>query len=228
MKTGISTVTKATEALWPSANPLRGAGYHELAVKFVRNFPIGTTVTIEKFDRWAHDHGYYSVPFEAPKQSDVWLAHLTRRNQLRQNLYKASTHPRMYENGGKCFVLNNSGVGAMIVDSASTALEQPQFASKLSTLIGTKRKQLSFLMQSADLDQMQPWQKSVAETLFDDIEQWNKEVIDRTDYLDRKFGKLVAQIKHDIAVGTVVPVNHGLLQLVNGEVKDDQLPDFFS
>jgi len=229
MKTEISTVTRAIETGWPTVNPLRGAGYHELAVKFVRDYPIGETITVEAFDKWAYEHGYLTYPKDAEdartgvinKQSDAWLAHLTRRNQLRQNLYKASTHPRMYENGGKCFVLNNSGNGSMIVESASTALERPQFSKKLDTLIDTKRKQLSFLMQSADIDQMQPWQKSMVKKLFKDIEQWNKELIDRTNYLDESFADLVLEIRQEIASGSLTPVNHGLLRLIGAEGADD-------
>src|SRR5690349_4656093 len=80
---------------WGKANPRRGAGHTDTALMFLRDHPVGETLTPEKFDEWAQRLGLLNVPTGAPKQSDAWLAHLQRRHQLRYNINKAATHPRM-------------------------------------------------------------------------------------------------------------------------------------
>lgn len=215
----VATVQKGAkvEAAWGEANPVRGLNYHTVARKFIRDFPIGTTLTNEKFDHWAHQAGYLNVPFGAPTGSDVWLAHLQRRHQLRANLYKASTHPRMQEMGEECFVLSRAAGGTMIVESTGAALTHGHFATKLDSLIGTKRRHLSYLMQSADVAQMLPWQRAIAEELFNEIDEWNEDVQRKTYRLDSKFTRLVNQIKHDVESGAIKQVNHGIERLIAAE-----------
>ena len=126
---------KDSVSVWGSANEKRGVNYRQ-AVQFVNDFPIGTTLTNEDFDKWAHHHGYINVPFDADKQSDVWLAHLTRRNQLRTNIFKASSHVAMRDFGVSCFVITmtKGAGGGMIVETPEVALQQTSFANKIETL----------------------------------------------------------------------------------------------
>jgi len=218
---------QVVEETWSKSNPQRGRNYREQALQFVRDFPIGTTLTNEDFDKWAHSHGYLNVPFGIDdKQADVWLAHLTRRNQLRKNLFNASTHISMLESGGECYVITmpKGNSGAMIVEPPHVALQQTAFAEKLETLIGTKRRQLGYLMQSMDFTQLPSHQKALAENLYDELSDWNGEVQLRTQNLDRRMSKLVRQIRHDVETGVVVPQNHALGNLLT----NTDVPDFLA
>lgn len=219
-------MNQVLEKTWGEANPMRGRNYREQARQFLKDFPIGATLTNETFDQWAHHHGYLNVPFDVPKQSDVWLAHITRRNQLRTNLFKASTHVSMVEEGSECFVISISGGGAMVVESPQVALQQTAFAQKLETLIGTKRKQLGYLMQSIDFTKLPAHQKALAENLYDELSDWNSVVQLQTLNFDRRMSKLIRQIRHDVDSGLVVPANHAINNLLAN--KDEELPDFLT
>src|ERR1035437_5455392 len=96
-------------------NPLRGSGkdnaYHDLGLEFIERFPAGTELFQVKFDEFvdemreceqfrdrADDIGLYTRPgADEPKNSDAYKAFLQRRAELRYNLNKASTTPRMIE-----------------------------------------------------------------------------------------------------------------------------------
>jgi hypothetical protein len=209
---------------WGNPKPIRGEAYREMAVQFIKDFPIGTTLTSEQFDKWAHQHGYLNVPFDADKKADVWLAHLTRRNQLRQNLYKASTNPNVVS---ECYVITVSSGGAMIVESPQVALKQTEFAAKFSSLVGTKRKQLGYLMQSLDIQQLPPHQRAIAENLYDELTDWNSLIHMQTVSFDRRVAKLTAQITRDIEAGLIQPKNHALMNLVENKEPGD-MPDFLT
>lgn len=217
---------KEAVSIWGAASDKRGSNYRAEAVQFAKDFPIGTTLTNDDFDKWAHHHGYINVPFDADKQSDVWLAHLTRRNRLRLNLFKASTHPAMLEHGMPCYVITMSGSG-MIVETPEVALQQTAFATKLDNLVGTKRKQLGYLMQSVDFNQLPSHQRALAENLYDQLSDWNSELRLQTVNFDRRLSKLTRDIRLGIEAGNIKPKNHALQNLLsgsNGEEKD--LPDF--
>src|SRR5262245_13685396 len=94
---------------WDPPNKLRGRNYNDLAISFARKFPIKSTLTVEQFDEWAaQEHCYPGpVPLNAPKQSDAWKAHLQRRYELQSGLRKASTHPRLYDDGLQPYLIFN-------------------------------------------------------------------------------------------------------------------------
>lgn len=217
-----------TDNGWGVINPRRGNNYDVEAQQFIADFPIGTTLTNAEFDSWAHRHGYLNVPpADVDKQSDVWLAHLTRRNQLRTNIFKASTN--IVKMGDNCFVITMSkgAGGGMIVETPDVALQQVGFAAKLETLIGTKRRQLGYLMQSLDFAQLPPHQKALAENLYDELSGWNQVVQLQTKLFDGRMSKLVRQIRHDVDAGVVVPKNHAINNLLeNKEIEQEDLPDF--
>jgi hypothetical protein len=190
-------------------------------MKFIMEFPIGTTLSNFRFDQWAHKNKYFKVPRDAPTGSDAWLAHLQRRHQLRGNMFKASTHPRMQEQGGECFRLVRTGPDTLLVESTATALTHGHFATKLDSLINTKRKQLSYLMQSQDATQMFDYQRAIGEELFNEIDEWNDDVHRKTLRLDAKFSRLVKQIQKDVDAGLIKPTNGGIKRLLDGTVRDN-------
>lgn len=224
---------KEAVSVWGQAHEKRGSNYRQEAVQFAKDFPIGTTLTNDDFDKWAHHHGYLNVPFDADKQSDVWLAHLTRRNRLRINLFKASTHPSMLDYGVSCYVITMSGSG-MIVETPEVALQQAAFATKLDKLIGTKRKRLGHLMQSVDINQLPEHQRALAENLYDELSDWNNVLRLQTSQFDRRLSKLTHNIRLGIASGDVIPKNHALQNLLttddddDGDNTNDDMPDFLS
>jgi hypothetical protein len=215
------------EKLWGVANPRRGSNYEVEAKQFVSDFPIGTTLTNIEFDAWAHLHGYLNVPpADVDKQSDVWLAHLTRRNQLRTNIFKASTnHSKL---GEQCFVITMSkgAGGGMIVETPSVALQQMEFSSKIESLLGTKRRQLGYLMQSVDFAQLPPHQKALSENLYDELSGWNRVLRLQTEIFDERMSKLIRNIRHDLDAGLIVVKNHAITNLLTN--KECDLPDFLT
>ena len=201
---------------WGVAHTRRGRSFHEQAVQFVKDFPIGVSLTNEQFDKWAFDNGFIDrLPQEGvDKKSDEWLAHLTRRNQLRTNLFKASTHPNMIEAGSVCFVITMMGNGAMIVEPPQTALEKTEFASKLEGLVYTKRRQLGYLMQSVDFTKLPAHQKALAENLYDELSDWNRIVQLQTELFDTRMHKLIRNIALGVKSGEIHPENHAIHALI--------------
>lgn len=202
--------------VWGIAHKHRGRSYHEQAVQFIKDFPIGVTLTNEQFDAWAFSHGFIEkLPApDTDKKSDEWLAHLTRRNQLRTNLFKASTHPNMMEAGSVCFVITMMGNGAMIVEAPQTAIEKTEFATKLETLVCTKRRQLGYLMQSVDFTKLPPHQKALAENLYDELSDWNRVVQLQTELFDTRMHKLIRNIALGVKSGEIKPENHAIHALL--------------
>lgn len=219
----------STEKTWGVVNPRRGNNYENEARQFINDFPIGTTLSNDSFDKWAHRHGYLNVPFGIEdKQSDVWLAHLTRRNQLRKNIFKASTNiSRM---GDNCFVLSSpkGAAGGMIVETPQVALEKTKFAEKLEKLVITKRRKLGYLMQSLDFAELPPHQKALAENLYDELSGWNQVIQLQTQLFDGRMSKLIRQIREDVRLGVVVPKNHAIGNFLLENDQGDDTPDFFA
>lgn len=199
---------------WGKANEKRGHNYHPLALQFLKEFPIGTVLSPEQFDSWAQHKGQLNVPEKAQKKSDAWLAHLQRRHQLRYNINKAGTHPRMYESGSIAFTIDGAGPGTWEVRAPHTAIGQHELPARIVSLTKTKRRQLAYLMQSADWSVLPPHERMIAEALYDDIDTFEKVVDLQSQQLTMKFEKLEGKIRRAMAQGQLQSTNGGISGLL--------------
>lgn len=204
---------------WGQANKNRGIRFHDLAMAFVDKFPIGTALSDAQLDRWAAQQKQLKVPPQGTsKDADAWLAHLQRRHQFRYSLNKAGAHPRMTENGSTPFVVESVSQGVYEVRSPHDALHKQTMPQKVESLVRTKRKQLTYLMQSADWDQLPPAERIYAESLYDDIENFESRVDNEATMIDRKLEKLRSKLLIGIQSGRITPKNGGIKAMI--EKKD--------
>lgn len=202
---------------WGEAEESRGMGqhqsgksYHQIALLFAKAFQIGAELTPEIFDTWAHQNGYLNAPENAPKKSDVWLAHLQRRHQLRYNINQAATHPRMYESGAVAFTIDAVGPAKWEVRAPQIAVTKEDLPGRILSLTKTKRKRLRYLMQSADWNALPPHERLLAETLFDDITRFEQLVDLECNGLSAKFFKLESKLRKAMEVGEIKSANGGI------------------
>jgi hypothetical protein len=213
MATELSRVDTITERPWGKANPRRGAGHTSTAVAFLKDHPVGETLSPEAFDEWAQRHGLLNVPTGAPKQSDAWLAHLQRRHQLRYNINKAASHPRM----DTPFVIEAVGRDLWEVRSPHIAITRSDMLQRVETLLVAKRKQLNYLMQSADWSILPPYERVIAEEIYNDIDAFQEDVERQASRLGRRLVRLEHKIRRAVETGEVQPVNGGIKAILDGE-----------
>lgn len=202
---------------WGEANPRRGANHEIAALAFLRAFPVGTTLTAEAFDEWAQTKGLIKVPVSVKKKSDAWLAHLQRRHQLRYSINLAGSHPRM-ENP---FVIEAVGQNIWEVRSPETAIARNQTTKRIESLTQTRRKQLAFLMQSADWSALPPYERIFAESLYDDINAFGETIEQSARQLNNKFQRLEHNLRVAVERGEIQPRNGGIKAIVGGTREDE-------
>lgn len=208
--------TGAPEPSYGKANPRRGAGHEDKAIQFVRDFPVGTTLTAEEFDSWAQGHGFVRPPKSTDKQSDGWQAYLQRRHQLKDGITKASTHPRM----DTPFIIETLAMGVWEVRSPYRAISRTKMFDKIESVAVTRRKQLLYLMQSADWSVLPPHEKAFAESLMDDIDMFRQRLELEAEGLSNKFMKLERKLRKGVEEGQIQIRNGGIKGII-GRPKED-------
>jgi len=173
--------------VWGIENPDRGLNFHLAAKTFVRAFPVGTTLEPADFDEWAIKHGYLAPPKSHNKQTDSWKGFLQRRHELKYGINRAGTHTRMKKNP---FVIESSAGGRWEVRSPQAAIAQSNLANRVISLMVTKRRQLAYLMQSADYSSLPSHDRAYAEALADDIRDYGENVERLGRQLNDKFSRL--------------------------------------
>ena len=214
---GVPAKDDIVDKPWGEANPRRGENHDMEAKMFVGAFPVGTVLTASAFDEWAHSKGLLNVPVGAKKKSDAWLAHLQRRHQLRYGINMAGSHPRMETR----FVLEAIGQNVWEVRSPETAIAQNQIVKRIESLTQTRRKQLAFLMQSADWSAIPTYERIFAESLFDDIDSFGETVEQSARHLTNKFARLKHNLQVAVERGDIQPRNGGIRAIVD-DVQDEQ------
>lgn len=198
------------------ANPLRGAGYHESAVAFLKAFPVGTSLNSSQFDAFILTNQLVKAPSSTDKGSDGWQAFLQRRHQAKINLNKAGSHPRMIDQGLEPFVISQLGANALQVKTPYQAVLTTPLAKSVETLVNTKRTALRHLMQSIDYEQLPPNAQSQVQNVSDTIDDFKASVEFNTDRLNMKFEKLRAQVELMVLSGIIKPKNSGITNLIEG------------
>jgi hypothetical protein len=220
------SVTESSWGKWGKASNRRGLNHVDAAKTFVADFGIGAKLATEQFDKWLHEHGMLTMPPpDTPKNSDAWLGHLQRRHIMRGRINAAATHPRMTDEGSSPFIIV-AIQGGFEVLAPQVAASKAELPRKLQTLVVTKRKQLSYLMQSADWSALPVHEQAIAETIYDDIDAFVVDTKTTADRISHKLVKLEHRIQMLMDAGTVVPRNGGLRQLIAPtvvECADDEI-----
>lgn len=220
MKTDLSTSGDFQKS-YGKARPNRGANHVDSALAFIREYPIGTPLSQDEFSEWAQRNGLLLIPVGYPKHSDAWKAYCQRRHELRYSINKAGAHPRMREDGSTPFVIEAVKLGYLEVRSPEVAISRNQITKSLVSLCETKKKNLGYLMQSADWDVLPPYEKMFAESLYDDIDMFQDSIALHTRSLERKFGQLESKLRKAVESGQLQPKNHGIKRLIAPESSDD-------
>lgn len=90
----------------------------------------------------------------------------------------------------------------------------------MSSLCITKRRQLGYLMQSADWSLLPPHERAFAESLYDDINSFARRVNDDAGDLSNKFRKLEGKLKKAIE-GGLESANGGIAAVLEAHGDDD-------
>ncbi len=198
-----------TERGWGEAHARRGLSYHDLAKAFITEYPVGTTdLDQTKLDSWLYKHGLLPTlpPSNTPKNSDLWMAHLQRRHIARNKLNNAGTHPRMLEEGLESFTIEVTR-GIVEVCAPHVAAANSDLARKFGTLTTTKRKQLGYLLQSADWAALPPYERVFAEEIYNDITNFTDLVKLQSSNITRKLDRLKLRLQREEVAGRIKPHN---------------------
>jgi hypothetical protein len=211
---------------WGEASKIRGQSNMQMAMDFVTAFPVGTELNISEFDQWAHASGLLVVPSaDASKNSDAWKAHLQRRHELRYRINNAGSHPRLRDNGSTPFTLDKlPGGGMYAVRAPHAAVAMSEIPGKVASFLGTKRRKLGYLMQSEDWDNLPPYERIVAETIFDDIDRFRGLIEHQVRSLESKFSKLESRLRRAVGAGQITSTNGGIAGLLTSD-NDVNEPD---
>lgn len=151
------------------ANPLRGRNTDDLARLFIRDYPIGSQLSVQAFDEWAEAHGVYSIPRGVEKSSDAWLAHCQRRHRFRIKLDKAGTHPRMEEDGtSRGFKIDTVSQELFEVRSPLNSIFQQNIPRQTEKFFETKLKEFQYRLESLGTN-INPHKRQAVENLIDNI-----------------------------------------------------------
>jgi hypothetical protein len=183
------------------ANPKRGLKDHIIAVPFIREYPIGTTISAAQFDDWGERHGLFTVPRNVSKASIAWKAHLMDRHHLKMRLNRGGTHPRLMDEGLTPFSLDSIGQGVFEIRSPQIAIIQDELPHKLQSLLNTKHRRLTYLLQSVDRTQIPAWDQVRMETIVDAIEGLRDRVNAEVMRIDRQYQKLDQRIHRWMEAG---------------------------
>jgi len=227
-ESGALALTHEAKPEWGKANDRRGVKRTQLAVEFVKDYPIGTVLSAEALDIWLQDHGMLTVPpKDAPKNSDAWLGHLQRRHIIRNQINKAATHPRLLEKGSTPFSID-ALAGGFEVRAPHQAISKSEVPRKVQSLVGTKKRQLAYLMQSTDFPVLPEAIRETAEEIFDAIQNYAEDIRTGANRLDKQFTKLQRKIQLKLEAGSIVPTNGGIKQLLaspSEESEAENVPD---
>ena len=194
----------------PDENPLRGLNWDEVARQFIKDFPHGTLLNAEQFDKWAWKHGYVPEPKGLGKKTDGWLAHLQRRHILRYNMNKAGTHSRMEE---FAFTLDKIDGALYEVRTPQLAIHRHDVLKRVTCLLKVKQKRLKYLFQSADWAHIPPFDRALAEEIYDELQHFRNTVEMNVVHLETRFERLNQKLRKLKLENS----NGGIKRLTEGE-----------
>jgi hypothetical protein len=161
------TAKKESEHPWGVAAEKRGVENTELALAFIKAFPIGTEFKTEDFDKWAMANGH--MP-KITGDTDAAKALRSReRGKVLAHIARASTHPRLRnEHRSTPFSCDFLGNELWVNREPVAAVEHINTARVLKTHAARIRTRIRHLCQGAPFDQLDPRQQALLEVWFED------------------------------------------------------------
>ena len=101
------------------------------------------------------------------------------------------------------------------MQAPQVAASKAEIVKKIKTLAVTKRRQLGYLMQSADWTALPMHERAIAEALYDDIDNFVVDTKTSADRISYKLAKLERRMQEMLTSGEVTPRNGGLQQLLS-------------
>lgn len=190
---------------WGEANPRRGVGYVAQAIAFLKSFPIDSTLTTDDFDDWAQKKGYLNVPTGALKKSDAWLAHLQRRHQLKYNINKAASHPRMLDisEGVTPFYIDSPTQGEWVVRAIHFQVLKNELPKRLQGLIGNTFRNFKYLMQGTDYNNLPDYLRTLVDLWGDEVDAFRERTGFELNLLENRATKIQQQLRKGIELGKI-------------------------
>ena len=225
MKTVFENSNIVPNQMLRPANPIRGAGYREVAAAFYKEFPIGTELTVAEFDGFIIDHAGVEPPSNTETGSEGWLAFLQRRHQTKSNINKAACHPDIEHHGALPFFLKQNGNNRLSVVTpydAATKAGDNSVMHQLTTLTKTKQRRLQHLIQSIDFATLPMGEQVKVAMLADHISDFEVRIEREINDLDAKFNKVRSGILTLVHTGQITPQNGGIKALENLTDEEDE------
>lgn len=155
------------KAPWGLANARRGVANVELAERFQSDFPVGTKLSPDQFDKWAETQDLLSRP-AGGKKSPAWSRFLERRQQVRLKINRSAEHPRMREHGCEPYVIDWIG-GGFVVNTPDQSEAIHKMMAMLLKRVKFKQHQLKMLLQAKDWDSMTDQERIYLIVIWDQI-----------------------------------------------------------
>jgi hypothetical protein len=194
----LTTTMVESQSVKP-AHRQRGKRFDAHARDFIARFPHGTTLSQDEFCHWAAERGlmpYVATPeFPNGRRTDYWKANLMRRHEVRYNLNKAGTHPRM--NHGEnplAFSLDSVTGNTLEVRFPHVSYAENKLASAVTSLVAHKRKGLKYLLESADFSRLSVPDQTRITLLDEDIGAFE----DRLAYEAKTLNQRVAVVRNTL------------------------------
>jgi hypothetical protein len=215
-------------------NPNRGSAMKEIALRFAERFPLEKfgqpkNISIEDLDQWLDEQNLLVLPpVGTPKDSDAWLGHLQRRHQCIQNINKASTHPRMRDEGSHCYIIKPQ-YGRVIIRAPHEQIAQGEIPTKITTILRTRRQQLRYLMESADWEVLPAEERVAVKYLTHAIDGFEETVMSQIRTIGKQFNELASAIQKAVDSKMIIPKNGGINNVLSNlenitydDVNDDE------
>lgn len=189
-------VSIATGAPWGRANARRGRSYHDDAVAFAQQFPIGSQLTSTDLGNWAQQHGLLTIP--ASKYDPEWLGYLQARGLIRDRIRKAGSHPRMFETEiGTTFTIVRIAGETWRVTAAQEAMRQADPLGEADSVLMAKKRHFQYLAQGAFLAGT-PVARFLADEMYHAIEDAARDLTARRQQVIDRANRAQALIEAEI------------------------------
>jgi hypothetical protein len=182
-------------APWGKANPRKGKAHLDSSLKFIARFPIGTTLSADEFDVWAHDEKLLAVPFGCPTTSDAWKVHVAKRQTRRCRINVSGVHPRLLHEGATPFVIDWQGRDLYEVNSPETSLLLVGAYPKFVQTLQSKRSQIARLYQGVDFNRLPPHHRAYAEQMYEDVDALADAFTSQIGLITQRFAKFKGRVE---------------------------------
>jgi hypothetical protein len=219
--TALSIPTPLPDGEQGEAAKSRGP-HQDKAIQFAKDFRVGSELTAEDFDAWAHNLGFLNVPMMAPKGSDAWKAHLQRRHELRHKINNAATHPRMLAVGLAPFTIEAISQGRWEILTPHAAIIRDRLPRKVQGIIAQGKRKLRYLRESIDYPSLPPETRFLTESIDSSIDDFAGEVDYKATLIQKRITQLEQRVRKAKEIGLFNPTNGGVAAFLESHISAEE------